>query len=171
MTTLVHQAPGLRIYRGEAVDLPDDVTAMSVDLVLTNPYGPLPPALHSKPMLIHQWRHRKAEAERWCGNALAEISGWNDDREVFWCANLGAVIPVDLHDLRPEPPGWYPLDLPLRLLRAYGSPGITVWDGFMGRGTVARACRELGMQYIGVERLQQHLDIAFDYLGVPRGTT
>lgn len=171
MTTLVHQSPGLRMYQGNAHELPHDGAYADVDLVLTNPYGPMPAELFGKPMLIHQWRHRQAEAEAWCGNALTEISGWNDNREVFWCANLGAIIPVDLSDLRPEPGGWYPLELPLRLLRAYGSAGITVWDGFMGRGTVARAARQLGMKYVGVEQLPEHVAIALDYLGVSRVAT
>jgi hypothetical protein len=134
-----------------------------VDLVLTNPYGALPTSLRSTPMLIHQWVHRKSEAEAWCGNKLTLVGAWNDEREAFWCANMPA-IPVDLSDLRPEPGGWYPPDLVRRLLAVYGQPGMTVWDGFMGRGTVGRVAREMGMAYIGVEELPEHMRLAVEYL-------
>ena len=164
---LIHTS-SMRIYHGQAAEWQG--AAAEVDLILTNPYGPLPRVLYGRPMLIHQWRHRQAEATLWCGNTLTEVASWNGGREVFWCANMGKTPPaVDLSEFVPEPPGWYPLELPLRLLRAFGSPGITVWDGFMGRGTVGRAARMLGMHYIGVERLEKHLAIALDYLGVDHG--
>lgn len=168
MTALVH-ATALRLYHGDAAELPHAGAYDDVDLILTNPYGPLPRELHGRPMLIHQWRHRQAEAEEWCGNKLVEVAAWNRDKEVFWAANVGEIVPVDLSEFVPTAEGWYPPELPVRLLRAYGSAGITVWDGFMGRGTVGRAARSLGMNYIGVEQLEAHLALALDYLGVTHG--
>lgn len=170
----VYQDADLQILEGLAEQSPD----FDVDLVLTNPYGRLPAWARTKPMLVHQWRHRKAELARWCGlhpDQLAEVSGWNDDREVFWCVNM-PVPKVNLHHLRPEDDGWYPLELPLRLLNRFGAHWLAsrtterpmvVWDGFMGRGTVAQACRILGHRYIGVERLPEHIAIARTYLKLP----
>lgn len=158
---LVHRDQRLTLWEGEAEKWDE---LRPVDLMLTNPYGYLPPALAAVPMLIHQWVHRKAEAEAWCRRELTLVSLWNEGREAFWCANM--VPPkVDLSDLSPEPGGWYPFSLPVRLLESYPR-GITVWDGFMGRGTVGKAALSLGMHYIGVERLAAHMEIAKQYLGL-----
>ncbi len=161
----------LEIWHGEAVDWDHDQSERTVDLVLTNPYGPLPAALATTPMLLHQWEYRKHETERFAGipqGSLELIGKWNDSRECFWGANLEVVVPVDLAEFKPEPGGWYPLPMVTRLLQTYAQPGMTIWDGFMGRGTVAKACRELDLHYIGVERLQTHVDLALDYLGLRR---
>lgn len=160
---LYHASDFYTIYHGDAVAWP---AAESIDLVLTNPYGFLPPALRKTPMILHQWAHRKHDAERWAGlmpGELQLIGAWNDGRECFWAANMDA-IPVDVSRFRPEPGGWYPLELPLQLLEVYAKKGQTVWDGFMGRGTVALAAYLRGCKYVGVEQLAAHLAIAHDYL-------
>lgn len=163
-----YRVDGITIYHGEADDWAGDET---IDLVLTNPYGPMPhgrpTGLCQTPMILHQWEYRKHETERWAGipqGSLELIGRWNDNRECFWGVNLPDVIPVDVAAFKPEPGGWYPLELPKRLLQTYATPGMTIWDGFMGRGTIAKACRELGLNYIGVEQLRAHVDLALDYL-------
>ena len=50
------------------------------------------------------------------------------------------------------------------LIEMYTSPGQTVWDGFMGRGTIGKMCIETGRKYVGVEELPQHVGLALDYL-------
>jgi hypothetical protein len=157
------QTADITIYQGEAAHWSGLET---VDLVLTNPYGFLPLGLASYPMVIHQWVHRRQEAEIWCYNELRHCVGmWNDSREAFWSAHLPEIT-VDVCGFRPEPGGWYPEDMVRRLLMAYATEGQTIWDGFMGRGTVAKIARELGLKYIGVERLSAHIEIAREYLGV-----
>lgn len=163
MQTIV-SVPGITIYQGDAEDWPGHE---SIDLVLTNPYGPMPRSLIRKPMVIHQWCHRKHEAELWSRNELRhEIGKWNDDRECFW--GNAHVMPfiLQLGEFRPEPGGWYPEDLVRILLATFTKPGQTIWDGFMGRGTIAKICREQGLNYVGVEQLPKHITLAREYLGV-----
>lgn len=162
---LYHRSDFFTIYHGDADQWPGHE---SIDLVLTNPYGPMPAALRHTPMLIHQWAHRKGEAARWVGidvDELQLVGAWNDGRECFWAANMAAV-PVDVAEFRPAPGGWYPLELPLRLLSAYARKGQTVWDGFMGRGTIGVAAELLGLKYVGIEQLEAHLAIARDFLNL-----
>lgn len=159
---LVVDNPDLRIYEGNAEDWPNNEP---IDLVFTNPYGYLPASLQEHPMVIHQWFHRKHEAEEWCGNILEyEISRWNSDREVFWAANIRQTVPINLSRYKPEPGGWYPEELVESILEWYASPGQTVWDGFMGRGTIAKVCRAMNIRYVGVEQLPQHIALAKSYL-------
>ncbi len=172
MIARVYESDDVTIYHGDAHewDGPEQI-----DLVLTNPYGPLPHALHATPQIVHQWTHRKHELQRWIGGAeLTLLSEWNRGREAFWGANgirNTIAASVTLEDLSPEPGGWYPLELPLRLLQVFGRPGMTVFDGFMGRGTVGKAALSLGMKYVGVEQLASHISLALDYLEVPRVAT
>ncbi len=162
---LVVDMPGCKIYHGLAEDWPG---AEPVDLVFTNPYGPLPTSLWHHPMIIHQWRHRKQEAEAWCGNVLDDVIGqWNKGREVFWCANIAVPVRLDLSAFVPEKAGWYPEDLVRKIFDAYILPGQTVWDGFCGRGTIARVASEHGVNFVGVEQLSEHIAIARTYLELP----
>ena len=165
---LVLDTPDIRIYHGLAEDWrgPEQI-----DFVFTNPYGPLPVSLFRKPMIIHQWVHRKNEAEHWCGNRLDTLIGlWNDGREAFWAANLPDAHPLALAKFKPEPGGWYPEELVWRIFDAHIERGQTVWDGFMGRGTIAKIARYLKSPYVGVEQLAKHIDIAKDYLGLTKLT-
>jgi len=137
-----------------------------VDFVLTNPYGPMPIGLAKTPAIIHQWRHRKAQAEQWSHMQLTrEVSAWSKDREVFWANTyVTDFVPLNLTNYNPEPSGWYPEELVVRLLSQYVRPGQVVWDGFMGRSTVGKVCRAMGIKYIGVEQLERHMVLAMSYL-------
>ena len=167
----VVQTDTMTLYLGDAADWPGRyLIPEHVDLILTNPYGPLPIALNGFPLIAHQWRHRKAEAEIWCHTALThEVGRWNQGREAFWSANLPddlAAKTVDLSAYAPEPGGWYPEQLVRDLLTVFAKPGMTIFDGFMGRGTVGKIAVEMGMRYIGVEQLESHLALARLYLNV-----
>ena len=140
-----------------AGDASDD--SRDADLVLSNVYGPLPEQLRRRPLLVSQFVHRSALLREWCGCDLELVSRWNEGREAVWCANTDR-IEVDLSDLTPDPPGWFPLELPRRLLRAYARPGWVVWDGFMGRGTVGKACREMGLGFRGMDRDPERVEMA-----------
>ncbi len=161
------QTPEITIYQGLAADW-TPAEGERVDVVVTNPYGYLPVSLERMPMLIHQWIHRKAQAELWARTPLPHlVSLWNRGREAFWTNTLWPGSPVvDLSIYVPEPEGWYPEDLVRALLGAFVQPGQTVFDGFMGRGTVAKIAREMGVNYIGVEQLPRHVALAREYLGV-----
>lgn len=164
---LVVAASGVRIYEGKAEDWRGDEP---IDLVFTNPYGPLPWSLVTVPVIVHQWRHRFDELVAWTRRPDLEcFATWNDDREAFYASGLRMPL-LDLSTYRPEPGGWYPLDMAHRILASVPVSRwpMTVWDGFMGRGTVGKVARALGMRYIGVEELPGHIDLACEYLGVER---
>lgn len=134
------------------------------DLVCSNVYGPLPLHLRLVPMLVSSFSERQAQLEHWTGVDLHLVSRWNRGRESVWAGNVAELHHVDLEDLLPEPPAWYPLELPLRLLARYGWPGAVVWDGFCGRGTVGRAAIGLGMHYVGIDRRADRIELARAYL-------
>lgn len=171
----------LRIYHGRAEDWEG---GEKIDLVFTNPYGPLPRSLAGKPMIVHQWCHRTEELARWCHVAesdLGLLSKWNGGREAFYAVNLEH-FPVDVERFKPEPGGWYPPDLVAIMLGQFWmyrwydpakeeerrSAGFIIWDGFMGRGTIAREVIMRGglVDYVGVEELSQHIDLSLAYLGL-----
>lgn len=133
------------------------------DLILTMPYGPLPAQLHAVPMLITNYPERKSKCEQWCGAQLTQIGTWGGKEHHIWAGNFDMPA-VDLSGLVEEPEGWFPLELPLRLLKVYGAPGITVWDGFMGRGTVGKACQQLGMHFVGMDKNPERVRMARDYV-------
>ncbi len=160
----VAQTDMLTLYHGNAQDWEGEE---HIDLVFTNPYGPLPVSLQDHPMIIHQWVHRKRAAEAWCRNKLTHTVGlWNHNREAFWSANMEQRITVNVAEFVPEQPGWYPEAMAMRLLKVFGRPGFTIWDGFMGRGTIGKMANKLNMRYVGVEQLDAHLSIAREYLNV-----
>ncbi|WP_405611258.1 DNA-methyltransferase [Streptomyces sp. NBC_01508] len=57
----------------------------------------------------------------------------------------------------------FPIDLPLRCIKAGCRPGGTVLDPFSGSGTTGAAARQLGRKYIGID-----LNPAYHDLAVPR---
>lgn len=162
--TLVVQTKDITIYQGDAQDWPGHE---HIDIVITNPYGPLPISLRHHPMVIHQWVHRKRAAEEWSRNRLTHlVSKWNHKKEAFWSANIDQKIIMHLDDYVPEQPGWYPEEMALQIVKVFGRPGQTIWDGFMGRGTVGKVATQLGMKYVAVEQLSKHISIAREYLNV-----
>lgn len=137
------------------------------DLVFCHPYATLPPQLIGKPSIINLCGKKKQIAQEWVGTDLWEISKWGRVPNTLYVANL-PVEEIDLTDLiedEIEPGnGFMPLELPLRVLRVYGRSGLTVWDGFMGRGTIGKACQMLGMNYVGIDIDPKRFEIAREYL-------
>lgn len=178
---LVIQSPGLKIYHGHAETWPG---AETIDLVFTNPYGPLPRSLAGKPMIVHQWTRRLEELAAWCHTTpekLRPLGTWNRGREGFYTLNLEP-FPVNIERFNPEPGGWYPPWLVDEIFgqfwahrwydpekeeeRRKADHKFTVWDGFMGRGTLARVmgARSHELRFVGVEELGRHIDVALEYL-------
>lgn len=54
----------------------------------------------------------------------------------------------------------FPIDLPLRCIKAGCKPGGTVLDPFSGSGTTGEAARQLGRRYIGVDLNPAYHDLA-----------
>ncbi len=174
--TLMAQGNGCRLYLGDSAEYADD----DIDLVLTNPYGPIPTQLRGKPMLLSQQTDAKASWEASVGIPLTEIARWQSDNQAVWVGNMDA-RPIDLSALRAEEfapaRGWWPLELPLGLLEAYGydwrgdncfHKASTVWDGFCGRATTGKACQLLELNFVGIDIDPERVEIARKYLGLER---
>jgi hypothetical protein len=120
-------------------------------------------------MLIANFSSRKARCEEYVRSELVEVSTWGRDRScMIWVANA-PLIKVDVSDLIEEEEipgrGWFPLELPLRLLRAYVERPAIVCDPFMGRGTVGKAARMLGHRFIGIDHNPDRIAKAKEYIG------
>jgi hypothetical protein len=155
--------PGLKLGLGNSQTFDGDA-----DLVFTHPYCILPKCLKGKPAIINIVTQKKAMAEAWVGAELVEVTTWGGKvQNTVYVANMEPVE-VDCTDLVEDEfqprRGWFPLELPLRLLRAFRASG-TIWDGFMGRATIGRACEALGLGYIGIDMNPERVAIAREYLG------
>lgn len=157
--------PGMRLGCGDSVNYDGDA-----DLVFSHLYGPLPKQLVGKPAIINVFGDRKAQAEAWCGAELHIVSTWGKGlTNTIYAANL-PVLYMDMRFLVEdefEPGrGWFPEDLcwcllDLLLKRRYE----TIFDGFMGRGTVGKVARATGANFVGVDINPQRVAIAREYLG------
>lgn len=54
----------------------------------------------------------------------------------------------------------FPLEFPLRCIKAGCKPGGTVLDPFSGSGTTGEACRRLGRKYVGIDLNATYHDLA-----------
>nr|WP_324606314.1 site-specific DNA-methyltransferase [Streptomyces capuensis] len=54
----------------------------------------------------------------------------------------------------------FPIDLPLRCIKAGCRPGGTVLDPFSGSGTTGAAARQLGRRYVGIDLNPAFHDLA-----------
>lgn len=170
MIDWVIDRPGLRLGVGDSVEFDG-----KADLVFSHLYGPLPKQLVGIPAIINVFGDKRAKAEEWCGAPLLEVSKWGRGlTNTIYVANTGtAGLGVDLTDLvedelRPGR-GWFPVELCLRMMRATGegtmSIGDLVFDGFMGRGTVGKACLQIGIGFVGIDRAPDRVALAVEYLG------
>jgi hypothetical protein len=175
MIEWVVDQPGIRLGLGDSVEYDGDA-----DLVFSHLYGPLPPQLVGKPAIINVYGNKREAAERWCGASLHEMGKWGRGlTNTIYSANLPErATPIwELVEEEFAPGrGWFPLALPMTVfetLRLYTHdvlrPGITVFDGFMGRGTVGKACQELGFGFVGIDRDPDRVALAAEYLGISLG--
>jgi hypothetical protein len=143
------------------------------DLIFTHPYAPIPAKFSTTPMIINLYEgkgSRKRTAEGWIGAPLHRLSTWGaGGANTVYVANVPA-IDVDLKSYRESHwesvpgRGWFPLSMCTMLLGLYGWRGMTVYDGFMGRGTVGRAAKSLGMNFIGVDISPERVELARRYI-------
>lgn len=64
-----------------------------------------------------------------------------------------------------EHPAVFPEKLAKDHIISWSNPGDTILDPFLGSGTTARACKDLGRKCIGIEISQKYCDIAVKRLG------
>lgn len=153
--------PGMKLGLGDSSEYDGDA-----DLVFTNPYAPLPQTLIGKPSIINIY-FKNAAVQKWCGGRqLYKVSKWSrNNMNTIYVANYEPVPRIDLTGLVEVPPGWFPEELVSRMLDFF--PNVkTVWDGFMGRGTVGKVARERGMSFVGIDIKPDRVELARAYLGV-----
>ena len=83
------------------------------------------------------------------------------EAELAW-TSLDMVIRV-LDCVRSEPGRTHPTQKPMRLMRwclSFLPEAKTVLDPYMGSGPVARACKDAGLQYVGIEIVEKYCEIA-----------
>jgi DNA modification methylase len=54
----------------------------------------------------------------------------------------------------------FPIELPIRCIKLFSEQGDIILDPFMGSGTTAKACLELGRSYIGIEKEYKYVELA-----------
>jgi DNA modification methylase len=63
-----------------------------------------------------------------------------------------------------EHPAPFPEELPKRLIKLHSFEGDLVLDPFVGSGTTCKVAKDLGRNYIGIDKEQNYIDIARDRL-------
>jgi hypothetical protein len=140
------------------------------DVIFTHPYAPIPQCLHGKPCVLNLYertKERRFQAERWAGCDLTCIGRWGGYHvNRVYVGNTGVrdVYLADIDDIGI----FFPEPMVVRVMAAYPDvfvPGVTVWDGFMGRGTVGKICRDKGMNFIGLDVDADMVRLAREYIG------
>jgi site-specific DNA-methyltransferase (adenine-specific) len=57
-------------------------------------------------------------------------------------------------------PAPFPEELPKRLIKLHSFEGDVVLDPFVGSGTTCKVAKDLGRNYIGIDKEQKYIDIA-----------
>lgn len=108
----------------------------------------------------------------WGGNHFFDILGncpglivWDKkqrgmhfaDAEIAWCSIGGAVRVIDIgiakakNEIQRIHPTQKPIELYREILKRYAKPGFKLLDTFIGSGTIACACHDLGFDLVGCE--------------------
>lgn len=80
---------------------------------------------------------------------------------------LGEVWSMTAKDEK-EHPAPFPKELPTNIIKCLNldkKVNLTVLDPFNGVGTVGEVCKELNVNYIGVEKIKKYYDISVERLG------
>lgn len=136
----------------------------------------MPKQFIGKPAIINVFGNKREAAQRWCGAQLHEVSKWAKGlTNTIYTANfvfeddLRVVIERLVEDEFAPGRGWFPAELPdtllIEFLRQREVASITVFDGFMGRGTVGKSCLDLNCDFVGIDRDPERVAIAREYLG------
>ncbi|HZP54981.1 site-specific DNA-methyltransferase [Actinocrinis sp.] len=109
---------------------------------------------------------QKTAGQRHEGRSCGSGEGWPSE----WSAKTRALNPKggnpgDVWSIptRPYPEAHFatfPLELPVRCIKAGCKPGGTVLDPFSGSGTTGEASRKLGRRYIGIDLNPAYHDLA-----------
>lgn len=153
--------PGVKLGIGNATDCEE-----GADLVFTHPYAPLPSHLLGKPAIINTYGFKNPQVSKWVGAHIMKVSKWStNNMNCIYVANHEPVPSINLTGIIEVPPGWFPEELVSRMLDFFPN-ATSVWDGFMGRGTVGKVALARGMSFVGVDKNPDRVKLAREYLGV-----
>ncbi len=86
---------------------------------------------------------------------------------IVWCnekgKNPGDVLRISSKPFKHAHFATFPPQLPEFILKASCPKGGRVLDPFMGAGTTAKVCEQLGLKWIGIEIKKEYCDIALKY--------
>jgi site-specific DNA-methyltransferase (cytosine-N4-specific) len=85
-------------------------------------------------------------------------------------ANPGDVWAIGTRGFPHEHFAPYPVEFPIRCIKAGCKPGGTVLDPFSGSGTTGEAARRLGRRYIGIDLRGDYHDLALTQRRLAQGT-
>jgi site-specific DNA-methyltransferase (adenine-specific) len=93
------------------------------------------------------WKHGKWE-KGYNPNGMCPTNYFDDDKVVHNSFE------------RTDHPTQKPVKQIQKIIKASSKEGDTVFDPFLGSGTTARACKDLGRKFIGIEISKEYCDIA-----------
>ena len=138
-----------------------------VGLVLTNAYDVrfIEHAVsHGKPCIIHDLRYTEWYRESADFVKAGDVfEGHGPRKQTVYLYKLEKQ-PLDLRMYKATKEGYWPLDFAVDLLALYAKPSDCVIDGFMGRGTTGKACRLLGLDFIGIDKNRERVALAEEYI-------
>jgi site-specific DNA-methyltransferase (adenine-specific) len=131
-------------------------------------------------LLFKEGRLNKSEKTRFSGVTIQEggIKDFNRGSETLKSHLVGRIMPSIFRCLNDYYGYVHPTQKPLfliqKLIELVTNPGDLVLDPFAGSGTTALACKELGRNYICIEKEREYVDIIHQRLNTPiteRGLT
>ena len=131
-------------------------------------------------LLFKEGRLNKSEKTRFSGVTIQEggIKDFNRGSETLKSHLVGRIMPSIFRCLNDYYGYVHPTQKPLfliqKLIELVTNPGDLVLDPFAGSGTTALACKELGRNYICIEKEREYIDIIHQRLNTPiaeRGLT
>jgi len=88
---------------------------------------------------------------------------WGNKDKVIITDNKGTRLPISIIKFDRER-GFHPTQKPIRLfeylIKTYSNKGDLVLDNCMGSGTTAIACKQVGRNFIGIEKEEKYVEIA-----------
>ena len=107
------------------------------------------------------WHYRRSYETVLVGQRDKGACRWYDDTDKVEniIRRIPKIIPSDEQHPTPKPPA-----LVAYFLRLHSLPGHLVLDPFMGGGSTAVACKELGRKFIGIELEQRWCDLTIKRL-------
>ena len=91
----------------------------------------------------------------------SNINRWKNKKIDRRCAGNCWFIPYKTVVAKKDHPAGFPVELPIRCIKLHGvKDNMLVVDPFLGAGTTLEACKELGVNGIGIDLDEEYCKIA-----------